>query len=44
MKHFIFGINYKYSQEILIKKGDEINHNCLECKSDYPFEISKNNY
>ena len=25
-------------------KGDIINHNCLECKSDYPFEISKNNY
>ena len=24
MKHFIFGINYKYSQEILIKKGINI--------------------
>ena len=25
------------------KKGDNLNNNCLECKSEYPFQIIKNN-
>jgi hypothetical protein len=41
--NYIYKLCYKTCKNCLIK-GDDINHNCLECNSNYPLGISNNNY
>ena len=42
-KNSIYKLCYDRCKTCKIK-GDDINNNCLECNSEYPFGISKNNY
>ena len=43
VNNYIYKLCYEKC-ESCEKKGDELNNNCLECKSEYPFKISNNNY
>ena len=41
--NYIYKLCYESCKSCAIK-GDDIQNNCIECKSEYPFELSKNNY